>query len=97
MKFFRAIHFMHAEPPYRAEYDRIFQMPLVFRSDCNAVVGDATWLEQLPGAPVQSVHEIVKARAETLRCSRTFCRTRTSASTSSRTSSAWTAIRCSAN
>jgi AraC-like DNA-binding protein len=66
-EFFKAIHFIHAEPPYRDEYDRIFQMPLVFRSDCYAVIGDARWLDQLAAAPAQSVLEIVKVRAETQR------------------------------
>jgi AraC-like DNA-binding protein len=32
----KAIHFTHAEPSYRAEYDRIFGTPLVFDSDWNA-------------------------------------------------------------
>jgi len=37
-RFVRAIHVTHAEPAYRAEYDRIFQMPVVFGSDKNALL-----------------------------------------------------------
>jgi AraC-like DNA-binding protein len=33
-----AIHVTHGEPPYRAEYDRIFRMPVVFGSDRNALL-----------------------------------------------------------
>ena len=66
-EFVKAVHFAHAEPLYRAEYDRIFRMPIVFGSDCNAMVTDAAWLDQITRAPSQHAFEIVKARAETLR------------------------------
>src|SRR5919206_580757 len=42
--FVKAVHFTHAAPPYRAEYDRIFQVPVVFESDRNAVLTDEEWL-----------------------------------------------------
>lgn len=67
MEFVKAVHFRHAEPPYRAEYDRIFRMPIVFGSDCNTIVTDAAWLDPQSWQPSQHVLEIVKARAETLR------------------------------
>jgi len=38
------VHFTHAAPSYRAEYDRIFRAPVVFESDVNAVVMDEKWL-----------------------------------------------------
>src|SRR6266849_1644225 len=66
-EYVKAVHFTHAEPPYRAEYDRIFRMPIVFGSDCNAMVTDAAWLDQIPRKPSQHAFEIIKARAETLR------------------------------
>lgn len=66
-EFVKAVHFTHAEPLYRAEYDRIFRMPIVFESDCNAMVTDAAWLEQIPRTAPQHVLEMVKARADTLR------------------------------
>jgi AraC-like DNA-binding protein len=31
------VHFMHAAPAYREEYDRVFQAPIVFDSDRNAM------------------------------------------------------------
>lgn len=34
----KAIHVTHAEPAYRAEYDRIFQVPVTFESDKNALL-----------------------------------------------------------
>ena len=33
----KAVHFTHADPGYRTEYDRIFRVPLVFGSDMNAI------------------------------------------------------------
>ncbi|HVR38289.1 MAG TPA: AraC family transcriptional regulator ligand-binding domain-containing protein, partial [Thermoanaerobaculia bacterium] len=66
-EFIKAVHFRHAEPPYRAEYDRVFRMPIVFRSDSNALLIDAAMLELgRREAPSQQVFEIMKARAETL-------------------------------
>ncbi|MFZ2030966.1 MAG: AraC family transcriptional regulator ligand-binding domain-containing protein [Vitreimonas sp.] len=40
------IHFTHAAPGHRADYDRVFQLPIVFESDRNALLmrGDA-WLD----------------------------------------------------
>jgi Arabinose-binding domain of AraC transcription regulator, N-term len=60
----KAAHFIHAEPPYLAEYDRIFRMPIVFGSDRNAMLTDAAWLDQRLQAPSLQVFEIVKARAD---------------------------------
>jgi AraC-like DNA-binding protein len=60
----KAAHFIHAEPPYRAEYDRIFRMPIVFGSDRNAMLMDAAWLDQRLQAPSLQVFEIVKARTD---------------------------------
>ena len=40
----QAVHFSHPEPAYRAEYDRIFQVPLTFDSGQNAMLIDASWL-----------------------------------------------------
>jgi AraC-like DNA-binding protein len=40
----KAVHFAHAEPPYRDEYDRIFRVPIVFGSDKNALALDDFWL-----------------------------------------------------
>jgi AraC-like DNA-binding protein len=40
MKFPLAVHLIHDEPAYRAEYERIFGAPLVFGSDRNALLVD---------------------------------------------------------
>jgi AraC-like DNA-binding protein len=40
MRFPLAAHFTHKAPPYRAEYERIFQAPLAFGSDKNALLLD---------------------------------------------------------
>jgi AraC-like DNA-binding protein len=42
--FFKAVHFTHAEPAYRAEYERIFRVPVVFASDKNALQIDEALL-----------------------------------------------------
>jgi len=41
--FVKAVHVTHAEPPHRAEYERIFRAPVVFGSDRNGMLIDATW------------------------------------------------------
>jgi AraC-like DNA-binding protein len=65
-KFIKAVHFTHAEPAYRAEYDRIFQVPVVFGSDKNAVVTDPGWLTQKPAVPSRYVFGILSAHADAL-------------------------------
>nr|MDQ3819643.1 AraC family transcriptional regulator [Acidobacteriota bacterium] len=40
----KAIHFTHREPSYRAEYDRIFRVPLFFSSQMNALLMDEAFL-----------------------------------------------------
>jgi AraC-like DNA-binding protein len=70
-QFVKAVHVTHPEPAYRAEYDRIFQMPVVFESDRNALLTDSAWLT-LPPAPPSSaplpryVFGILSAHAEAL-------------------------------
>jgi hypothetical protein len=43
-QFVKAVHVTHAAPPYRAEYDRIFQVPVLFESDRNALLADEAWM-----------------------------------------------------
>lgn len=40
----KAVHFMHREPGYRAEYERIFRVPLFFGSHMNALLMDEEFL-----------------------------------------------------
>jgi AraC-like DNA-binding protein len=62
-----AVHFTHEEPNYRAEYDRIFQVPLVFGSDRNAVLlANDSWQRLKGPAPSRYVFDILRERAEAL-------------------------------
>jgi|SRR5438270_10073301 len=53
-QFARAVHFTHAAPTYRAEYDPIFRVPVAFESDRNAIATDDGWMsrrtETTPGS-----------------------------------------------
>ena len=66
VSFPKAIHFIHKEPSYRAEYDRIFGVPLVFESHMNAFLVDEALLKiVLPqGNPYLS--NIVRTHADEL-------------------------------
>ena len=64
--FLQAAHFTHAEPAYRAEYDRIFRVPLVFGSQRNALLMDAAWLQQRIALAPSYVFGILSAHAEAL-------------------------------
>jgi AraC-like DNA-binding protein len=62
----KAIHFTHAEPSYRAEYDRVFGVPLVFGSRVNALLMDEEFLSlRLPRAN-RYVFGVLSAHAESL-------------------------------
>lgn len=61
--FLKAVHFRHAEPRDRTEYERIFQMPVVFGSARNAVLLDPAVLQQMPRA-ASHVLDIVRTRAD---------------------------------
>ncbi len=64
---FGEVHFTHAEPAYRAEYERIFRAPLVFGSHWNALRIDEAVLSsfQFPSSP-QYVTNVLRAHAEAL-------------------------------
>ena len=68
MKFLREVHVTHAAPAYRAEYDRIFQVPVVFESDKNALVmsGDESWLNQRIALQPRYLFGVLSERAELL-------------------------------
>jgi AraC-like DNA-binding protein len=65
--FFKALHVTHAAPGYRAEYERIFRMPVVFGSPMNGLVLDEA-LTPAYRSPVQApyVAAILKEHAERL-------------------------------
>ncbi|MDX6528755.1 MAG: hypothetical protein QOH41_1045 [Blastocatellia bacterium] len=64
MPFPKAIRFTHKEPSYRAEYDRIFGVPLFFGSNMNALLLDEGFLKvSLPRANPH-LSQVLTARAE---------------------------------
>jgi AraC-like DNA-binding protein len=64
--FLKAIHFTHEEPGYRAEYDRVFGVPLVFSSDRNAMLIEEDFLSlRMPGSNPY-VLQVLSKHAEAL-------------------------------
>jgi AraC-like DNA-binding protein len=62
----RAVHFTHAAPAYRAEYDRIFRVPVTFESDRNALLIDDAVLSFRPPTMPAYASKVLEARAEEL-------------------------------
>jgi AraC-like DNA-binding protein len=62
----KAVHVTHAEPPYRSEYDRIFQAPVTFGSDRNALLADDSWMSMTPPTPSRPVLDVLVAHSEAL-------------------------------
>lgn len=62
----KAIHFTHEAPSYRAEYDRIFGVPLVFGSHMNALLLDEAFLNMRLPRTNPYLSEILTAHAEGL-------------------------------
>ncbi len=66
LQFPKAIRFTHSEPSYRAEYDRIFGVPLFFDSHMNALLFDEAILNLKLPRTNPYLSEIMSARAEEL-------------------------------
>ncbi len=67
VKFFKGVHFTHAEPAYRAEYERIFRVPVIFESDENALLIDEALLSKYRLPPSsQYLTGVLKDHAEAL-------------------------------
>jgi AraC-like DNA-binding protein len=66
-QFVKAIHFTHKAPAYRAEYDRVFQLPIVFESDKNALLmtDDSFLTIKIPN-PSRYAFGVLSERAEAL-------------------------------
>lgn len=63
----KAVHVTHAEPSYRAEYERVFQVPVIFESDRNALLlSDDEWLRRNNPAASPYVCSVLRAHAEAL-------------------------------
>jgi AraC-like DNA-binding protein len=65
-QFVKMVHVTHSEPAYRAEYRRIFQVPIVFGSNRNAVLTDGAWLTQRTETSSRYVFGILSAHADVL-------------------------------
>jgi len=65
-QFIRAVHFTFPAPAYRAEYDRIFCVPVIFESDKNAFLLDDNAMNFKPPAASKYVAELLTAHAEDL-------------------------------
>jgi AraC-like DNA-binding protein len=66
-QFVKAVHVTHAEPAYRAEYDRIFQVPVVFESEKNALLlSDDFWSTAKTAFSSPYVSGVLSAHAEEL-------------------------------
>jgi AraC-like DNA-binding protein len=66
LSFPKAIHFTHKEPSYRAEYDRIFGVPLVFESHMNALLIDEAFLSMRWPHTNPYLSQILKTHADEL-------------------------------
>lgn len=66
LTFPKAIRFTYKEPSYRAEYDRIFGVPLFFESHMNALLIDEAILNLKLPRTNPYLSEILSARAEEL-------------------------------
>jgi AraC-like DNA-binding protein len=63
---FRSVHFTHSAPAYRSEYDRIFQVPVVFDSDRNAFLMPKGWEARRIAPQSRYAMDILSAHAEGL-------------------------------
>ena len=54
----KAVHFTHPAPAYRAEYDRIFRVPVIFDSDKNALLLDDSVMGFKPPATSSYVSRV---------------------------------------
>ncbi len=66
-QFFKALHVTHAEPVYRAEYQRIFRAPVVFGGDKNALRIDEALVSSYRVPPSSRyVSGVLKEHAEAM-------------------------------
>jgi AraC-like DNA-binding protein len=62
----RKVHFTHPAPAYRDEYERVFGVPLQFRSRWNALAFDREMLGRAVAAPPGYLHGMMTRHAEAL-------------------------------
>jgi AraC-like DNA-binding protein len=63
-EFIRAVHVTHERPVHHAEYARLFRVPVVFRSDRNALLLSGEALPETVAPMPQYVGEILTGHAE---------------------------------
>lgn len=72
----REVHVTHADPGYGAEYERIFQAPVVFESAKNAILIDEAWavhkVERLPRYIFEILNEHADAQLKSLESSKSI-------------------------
>ena len=62
----KEVHVTHAAPPYRAEYDRVFQVPVKFEAERNALALDYAWLTAKVALQPRYAFGILSEHAEKL-------------------------------
>jgi AraC-like DNA-binding protein len=64
LRFPEAIHFRYPEPAHRAEYDRVFGVPLFFGSDVNAIVVDEAFMALVWPQSNGPAMQVIRAHAD---------------------------------
>jgi AraC-like DNA-binding protein len=64
--FVKEVHFTHADPGYRDEFERVFQAPVFFSSDRNALLTDDSLTPPTVLRSSRDAFRILSARADTL-------------------------------
>ena len=64
--FCREVHLTYPAPSYRGEYDRIFQAPIFFESDKNAILIDNSWSDHKIAPKQRYAFGILSAHADEL-------------------------------
>lgn len=62
----KEVQVTHAAPAYRAEYDRVFQIPVTFEAEKNAIALDYAWLTTRIAVQPRYVFGILSEHAEKL-------------------------------
>lgn len=66
VRFPTEVRVTHHAPAYRAEYDRVFQAPVVFDSEDNALVTDGAWVGRKAPGVARYATDVLSAHAESL-------------------------------
>jgi AraC-like DNA-binding protein len=62
----KAVHFTHRAPPYRDEYERIFDVPIAFEREWNALQADEAAMSIRLGSQPRYVHAVLVEKANKL-------------------------------